>query len=294
MLLALSQTGKLVGTGAILGAAVLVVLAGDVFVRRRRDDRYSQFHLRRVIRYVVAICAGIALLVLWRAFQGHTSVVVGLAVAGFAFALQEAIGAVAGWFNILTGHIYRVGDRIEIAGVHGDVIDVTLLRTKLLEIGSTTPEEEPSSWVRGRQYTGRIVAFSNKTTFTEPTFNYSSLLDFIWDEVTIPIPYRADWHEAERILQEEVERISASAAAQEAIAQMERRYPVPRTEVEPRVFVRMTDNWMELAARFVVPVRHSRTLKSDLARRVRERYDAAGIEVASATMDVTVRPGETG
>lgn len=289
MLLALSQTGKLVGTGVVVGASVLAVLLGQALARRRSDDRYSQFHLQRVIRYSVAIVAVVALLVLWRAFHGRTSLVVGIGIAGFAFALQEVIGAVAGWFNILSGHIYRVGDRIEVAGVHGDVIDVTLVRTKLLEICSTTPEEEPSSWVRGRQYTGRIVAFSNKATFTEPVFNYSSLLDFIWDEVTIPIPYRADWHEAERILQEEVERISASAAAQEAIEQMERRYPVPRAEVEPRVFVRMTDNWLELAARFVVPVRQSRTLKSDLARRVRERYDAAGIEIASTTMDVTVQ-----
>jgi len=52
--------------------------------------------------------------------------------------------------------------------------------------------------------------------------------------------------------------------------------------------VKLTDNWTELAARFVVPVRQARTLKSDLARRIRERFDEAGIEIASATMDVSV------
>jgi small-conductance mechanosensitive channel len=107
--------------------------------------------------------------------------------------------------------------------------------------------------------------------------------------VILPVPYGADWQEAERILLEETQRISSGDdTAERAIRALEQRYPVPQTELEPRVFVRMTDNWMELAARFVVPVRRARTLKSDLARRVRERYDAAGIEIASATMDVTV------
>ena len=69
---------------------------------------------------------------------------------------------------------------------------------------------------------------------------------------------------------------------------MTSRYPVPRTEVEPRVFVRATDNWMELAARFVVPVRTARRVKSDLTRRVMERFEEAGIEIASATADLTV------
>jgi small-conductance mechanosensitive channel len=111
--------------------------------------------------------------------------------------------------------------------------------------------------------------------------------------VLLPVPYSADWQQAERILLEETQRISSGDdTAERAIRSLEQRYPVPQTELEPRVFVRMTDNWMELAARFVVPVRQARTLNSDLARRVRERFDAAGIQVASTTMDVTVFRGE--
>jgi small-conductance mechanosensitive channel len=69
---------------------------------------------------------------------------------------------------------------------------------------------------------------------------------------------------------------------------MTSRYPVPRTEVEPRVFTRATDNWMELAARFVVPVRTARAVKSELTRRVWERLQEAGIEIASTTAEVTL------
>jgi small-conductance mechanosensitive channel len=177
-----------------------------------------------------------------------------------------------------------------IARVRGDVIDITPLRTKVMEIGSSVDDDV---WVRGRQYTGRIVAISNKATFLEPVFNYSASFEFIWEEVTIPVAYRDDWHAAERILNEEAVRISASDEAEAAIIQMIRRYPLARTEVEPRVFVRATDNYLELAARFIVPVRTARWVRDSFTRRVLDRLDEAGIPVASATQDLTVRAAPT-
>ncbi len=104
----------------------------------------------------------------------------------------------------------------------------------------------------------------------------------------MPVPYREDWRLAENILREEAERASASAEAQEAITQMRRRYPVGRADVEPRVFVRATDNWVELSARFVVPVRDARRVKDGMTRRVLHRFAEAGLSVASATQDITL------
>jgi small-conductance mechanosensitive channel len=159
----------------------------------------------------------------------------------------------------------------------------------MLEIGSA---EDDDSWVKGRQHTGRIVAVSNKATFTSPVYNFSAIFEFIWEELTMPIAYRSDWHEAERIIKEEAVRASASEGARAAISAMERRYPIPHAEIEPRVFVRATDNWMELSARFVVPVREARTAKDAIMRRIRERLDEAGVEIGSETEDVTVRYGD--
>ena len=87
----------------------------------------------------------------------------------------------------------------------------------------------------------------------------------------------------------EAVRISRIEGAGKGMAQMRRRFPVPETELEPRVFARATDNWMELAARFVVPIRSARSLKNEMTRRVLEQLEAEGIEVASATMDLTLR-----
>jgi small-conductance mechanosensitive channel len=268
----------------VVAAAVLLGLAGR-FAGWWLEDPYARFHARKLTRYAISLAAVVALAVVWRSLAGNVGVILGFAAAGIAFAMQEVIGAIAGWFNVTSGRIYRIGDRVELGGVRGDVIDITLLRTKMLEIGSA---EDDKTWVKGRQHTGRIVAISNKATFTSPVYNFSAIFEFIWEELTVPIAYRSDWHEAETIIQEEAVRASASEGARSAISAMERRYPIPHAEVEPRVFVRATDNWMELSARFVVPVREARTAKDAITRRIRDRLDEARIEIASETEDVTV------
>lgn len=285
-----SAAGKLVTSVVIL---VLSGVLGSLVGRAagwRFQDRYRRYYARKFSGYVFGVLGLISLGVLWRPFAGQLGLVLGIVTAGVAFAMQEVIGALAGWFNIVGGGIYRVGDRVQVGGVRGDVIDITLLRTRLMEIG---PGLEGGDWVGGRQYSGRLVEVSNKATFTEPVFNYSSVFEFIWEEITVPVPYGANWQAAERILREEAEHVSASEGAAVAIEAMLRRYPVARTEVEPRVFAKATDNYLELAARFVVPVRTARTVKDAMTRRVVERLRAEGIEVASVTMDVTMRDTST-
>ena len=201
--------------------------------------------------------------------------------------LSALIAALAGWFNITSGGIFRIGDRVQLGGVRGDVIDIAPLRTKLMEIGSSVGDE---TWVRGRQYTGRIAFVSNKTTFDQPVYNYSTAFEFMWEEVTIPIAYRDEWRTAEQIINEELVRISASHEAETAIAEMIKRFPIARTEVESRVFIRATDNYLELAARFVVPVRTARWATDEVTRRILLRLEEAGIPVSSSTHDITVRP----
>jgi small-conductance mechanosensitive channel len=282
--------GRLTATAIIAGTGLLLTVLWSHLSSRRTTDAYRRYYARKVVRYVIAIAALIALGIVWRPFAGQLGLLIGLVGAGLALAMQEMIGAVAGWFNILSGGIFRVGDRVQVGGVDGDVIDITPLRTKLLEIGSDVAGD---TWVRGRQYTGRIVSVSNKATFTRPVYNYSGIFEFIWEEITVPISYRDDWREAEKILSEEIDAFSTEEGAREAIREMNRRYPTPSQELEPRVYIRATDNYLELAGRFIVPVRTSRTVKDAVTRRVLERLAAAGIVVASTTQDLTVRrPGE--
>src|SRR5579872_6844198 len=275
-----------------LEASIVIVVSGvgifaasGVVVRRALHDRIAQYHARKLVRYVASILGVVALAATWHAFAGRAGEILGFATAGIAFAMQEVIGALAGWFNIVSGRIFEIGDRIEMGGVRGDVLDITLLRTKVMEIGDPADED---AWVRGRQPTGRLVAISNKATFTDPVYNFSAMFDFVWEEIHLPIAYRSDYGVAEEILLDEARRVSSTEAAQQAIQRLARRHPVPKADVQPRVFVQATSNYAELSVRFVIPVRASRAVKDAMTRRILARLREAGVEIGSTTSEVTV------
>lgn len=291
------MTRHLIETAVVAAAAVVVSYALSWVLTHRAGDEYARHYVRRAVHFIVFLVALVAIGFVWQVYGGRAGIGIGFFAAGLAFALQEVIGAVAGWFNILLGGIYRIGDRIELAGVRGDVIDITPLRTKLLETGVSNPPPtgQPAStdlWVHGRQPTGRLVVVSNKATFDEPVFNYSAMWSFVWQELMFPIGHDQDWRLAESIIAEEAERVSATDDAHRAMEAMRNRYPVPKSELEPRVYATATDNYMQLAARFVVPVRQARLTTNELTRRVKERLDEAGIPISSTTTDVTLFSGD--
>ena len=131
--------GRLVTSVALLVAAVFVALVAGPLAGRRVDDPYNRYYLRKAIHALVVVALLIALAVVWRPFAGRIGVVLGFATAGLAFAMQEVIGALAGWVSILTGRQFRVGDRIQMGGVRGDVIDLSPLRTKTRGSTSARP-----------------------------------------------------------------------------------------------------------------------------------------------------------
>ena len=122
---------------------------------------------------------------------GGFTVAFGVAGAGVAFALQEVIASVAGWVAISVGSFYSPGDRVQVGGIRGDVIDVSILRTTLMEVGE---------WVAADLYTGRIVRVANSFVFKEPVFNYSGDFPFLWDEIVLPVRYGSDWKLAREML----------------------------------------------------------------------------------------------
>ena len=123
------EEGRTVTSGliGILVAALVGVLIGRL-VARRTDDIFNRYYLRKVAHYAAGCWRQIALALLWLLFAGNIGLVVGLATAGLAFAMQEVIGALAGWVNVVSGRFYRIGDPIRVGGVRGDVIDIAPLR----------------------------------------------------------------------------------------------------------------------------------------------------------------------
>ncbi|HTI39683.1 MAG TPA: mechanosensitive ion channel domain-containing protein [Vicinamibacterales bacterium] len=195
---------------------------------------------------------------IWCDNPARAAAALGLASAGRAFALQRVVTSLAGYLLILRGDMFNVGDRIKMGGVRGDVIRIGFIQMTIMEMGQppAAQSEQPGMWVEARQYSGRIVSVSNAMIFDEPVYNYSRDFPFIWEEMHIPISFKDDRSAAEQILL----RAAADCALrdrdvpEEAMRELARRYFMKAASVEPRVYWRITDNWVELSVRLVTSV----------------------------------------
>jgi small-conductance mechanosensitive channel len=161
------------------------------------------FWARQGVRLAVAVLGLLAVVSIWFDDPARLATGLGLVTAGLAFALQKVITAIAGYFVILRGQTFNVGDRISMGGVRGDVIALSFTQTTIMEMGQPPDVQgaDPAMWVRSRQYTGRVVTVSNARVF-EPVYNYTRELPCIWEEMRLGVPYRADRARAEAILLE--------------------------------------------------------------------------------------------
>jgi small-conductance mechanosensitive channel len=264
-------------------------------VRRVPWAERFRFWFHQGVNLVTAAFFIVALISIWVGPNAHLATVAGLIGAGVAFALQNFIIAIAGYFVILRGKSFSIGDRIIIGCVRGEVIALDFFQTTVLEMGqppSIEGEADPAVWVMARQYTGRIVTVSNGQIFKEPIYNYSRDFPFLWEEVQLPVKYDADDARAERILLDVVKKHTASMEqmTHEGRAHLRRIYNLEPPDVAPRVFYRLTDNWIELTVRFIVPDRGIREIKDAIHRDILREIREAGIEVASSTYDIVGLP----
>lgn len=214
----------------------------------------------------------------------NMATIIGLTGTGVAFALREVIVSFAGWFAIMFGDFFKVGDRVLLGGIKGDVINLGALRTTLMEIGD---------WVGGDQYNGRIVRVSNSFIFTQPVYNYSADFSYVWDEIKVPIRFGSDIKKVREILLDiacdYIGDISEGAKNEWAL--MRRRFQVENTKLEPQVFLVFDDNFIELSLRYLVRFDDRRIIRDELSTRILEELSKypAEIEVASETIEVTVQ-----
>lgn len=278
----------------LLLSVLLRALVGLILGRRDQASIQTKFWTRQGISLLTAIVVILGLLSIWFNDPTRLATAFGLVSAGLAFALQQVVTAVAGYFVILRGSTFTVGDRISMGGVRGDVLRLGFIQTTIMEMGQppSVQSADPAMWVKSRQFTGRIVTVSNSQIFSEPVFNYTRDFPLIWEEMAIPITYQADRARAETILLDaaRMHAIDPDAMAAEAKRDLQRRYGVEPIDLEPRVFYRITDNWLELTVRFIVSTHRIRAAKDAMSRHIIAELDEAGIGIASATYDIVGLP----
>ena len=253
-----------------------------------------QFWTRQVIQLGTALLQAIGIMSIWFDDPARLATFLGLFSAGLAFALQRVVTALAGYFVLLRGKTFNVGERIKMGGVRGDVISLGFIQTTIMEMGEppSVQGEDPGMWVEARQYTGRIVTVTNDKIFENPVYNYSRDFPYIWEELRLGVPYDADKVRAEQILLEAARRHSKRTAemGEHNLKEMERRYAMRRSDLEPQVFWRLTDNWVELSVRFITEDHGIRYIKDAMSREILKGFEEAGLSIASGTYAIVEFP----
>ena len=274
----------------VLRALAATVLGGDRLKRGR-------FWTRQGIGLFSAFMTVLGLASIWFDDPTRLTTALGLVTAGLAFALQRVVTSLAGYFVILRGRTFTVGDRITMGGVRGDVIALGFIQTTIMEMGQPPAVQgaDPAVWVKSRQFTGRIVTVTNAKVFDEPIYNYTQEFPFIFEEMTLPIAYRDDREKAEQILLDAARKhmVDIATLTREATQRINEKYGVMAADFEPRVYYRLTDNWLELTVRFITADHGVRDVKDAMSRDVIAALDAAGIGIASATFEVVGLPEVT-
>jgi len=277
--------------GKLIAAAFgLLIIYFAVRLLSRSASRYIQeadtrYRTRKFITFLGYAAAIFLLAGVFSDRFGQLSVALGVAGAGIAFALQEVIASVAGWVAISFGGFYQPGDRVQLGGIKGDVIDIGVLRTTLMECGQ---------WVNGDLYNGRIVRITNSFVFKEPVFNYSADFPFLWDEITLPVRYGSDWEFARETFRKVVDEVCKDFAEQSRQSWKEAvlKYQLEEARIEPMITLAANDNWIEFTARYIVDYRTRRAVKDRLFSRILAEVDKSEnrIRLASATFEITNLP----
>jgi small-conductance mechanosensitive channel len=273
----------------LLLAKLLRTISNAVF--SRPEWARAQFWSRQIVNVIAAIVLIFGVTSIWFDDPARLSTAFGLVTAGLAFALQRVITALAGYIVILRGKTFNVGDRIVMGGVRGDVIALDFTKTTIMEMGQPPPVQnaDPAMWVASRQYTGRIVTVSNAQIFEEPVYNYTRDFPFLWEEMRVPIPYGTDRDRAEQILLAAANQhsVEVQELSEAQLKEMQRRYFMKGTEIRPKVYVRLTDNWVEMTVRLIVPDHGTREIKDAMSREILAELEKANIPIASSTMQIS-------
>lgn len=254
---------------------------------RTIDNSKTYYRTKKTIGYVFVAIGFILIGRVW--FKGVQSLTtfLGLFSAGLAIAMKDLIMNIAGWIFIIWKGPFRVGDRIEIGEISGDVIDIQIFEFALMET---------RNWVKADQSTGRIVHIPNIMIFREALFNYSKGIPFVWDEIPIRVTYESNWKKAKSILEDIANRYgeSISEEAEISIKEASRKFMIFNAKLYPTVYTSIdNENGITLTIRYMCAYRNRRDSSEKIYEEVLNSFkNHEDIEFAYPTQRVYDRPRE--
>lgn len=262
-----NQVKILVSAALVTGAIVLRSLVLRYIHSRIDDESETEglYRARKITSYTATVVTLVTLAFIWVDAFDNLATFLGLLSAGIAIALSDLLKNMAGWAYLLTRRPLSVGDRIEVDGTVGDVVDVRLFRFSLMEVGH---------WVDAEQSTGRLIHVPNGIVFSQKLANYTEGFSHIWEDLPVLITFESDYELAEqilrRILAEKAPDVEATAGAK--IRQTARTYQIRIGTLTPTVYLSVRDSGVLLTARYLVETRSRRGTSQAIWRAILEAF----------------------
>jgi small-conductance mechanosensitive channel len=279
--MSLSLLGKCIA--AIVG--ILLIHAGFRALEQTLPRHFGRVDERYRVRKFVVFSGYIAILlfvsILFEDRLGRLSFALGVAGAGVAVALQDVLSSIAGAFTIGFSKLYTVGDRVQIGDTRGDVIDISLLRTTLMEVGS---------WVGRDLYSGRIVRIPNSAVLKGSVFNYSQGFRFIWDQIKVVLTITSDPALARAMLLRVAKEVIGEylVEAQNSWNAVSEDYRTENPPIEPVVALAVNAASLEFTVNYVVDYTQRTTMLDRLFTRIVDEVANSNGRLAWASSGVTV------
>ena len=264
----------------ILLIVLLVYLAGRLIDRFFLDPsgEHTRFvTLRAVARFAVQAIGVLVILFVIFGMPNQMPTILGLAGAGLTVAMKDFIVGFFGWFVLMGRNGIRVGDWVEINGVVGEVVEIGLLRTVLLETGNWTDSGHP---------TGRKVAFVNSFAIEGHFFNFSTAGQWLWDELQLLIPTSDDPYPIIDAIQRLVVKETSADAhtAEEEWKRATSRYRVRTFSAEPAINLRPTTSGVEVHVRYITRAHERYAIRTRLYQEVVELLHSRQVQISPATL----------
>ncbi len=245
----------------ILICAILFESVGTYLLERRKLDRRRMQTLRTILRLSVQLVGLVFVLLVTFGVPSQISTILGLATAGLTVALQSFILAFFGWFILMGKNGIRVGDWVQINGVAGEVVEINLFRTTILE---------NSDWADKGHPTGRRATFINNFAVTGQFFNFSTVGQWMWDEMSISIPASAETYAKVALINQAVMEVTQQDArlAEEEWKRVPRKNGLNQVSASSSVNLRPAGSGVDLLVRYVTRASDRLEVRNRLYERV--------------------------
>ena len=258
---------KLLTSVLVVVLFLLVRLLVKRLLQRGLSDVAQQYRWNRVLNSITGVLILIVLGGTWLSGFGSLATFAGILGAGLAVAMHDTVANMTGFLFILFRRPFEVGDRIEIGGTAGDVIDLRLFQFSILEI---------RNWVDADQSTGRIVHVPNGLVLRERLANFNRGFEYVWHEIPVLVTFESNWKKAKAIL-EKVVQAETFQVVEDAQRQMRRaasKYLIYTGKLTPIVYTTVRDSGILLTIRYLTKVKTRRGTEQQIWEDILDHFEA--------------------